>query len=236
MYVNNQLHPKLKEIALKADKLRSKTIAGLQGFNDGYNQGKIQSIEKLNQAKKEWLFQNNNEMAQLRRDFFDMVDEARSDLMSKAFAPLPSERAEFRGVYAGLLQVKEAAQIERAYQDAIRFNDIPAMKAVVARAADLGVMPVVNNYKARDANFAKYADELAEYSAAADDIGAKVQAKMRLTGIKEPQLKQQDLPFGHTMTAEGHQAVVTRPFFFYEDYDAPTEADLQHEGATGDIA
>jgi hypothetical protein len=228
MFINGRLDNRLNKILLEADTLRSKTKIDLQQANDAFNRGELGSVEKLRYIKGEYLFDVNDQMQKLRRKYFNTVDKIKEELMTEAFAPTAEERAEFRDVYMQLLDVTDKAKLEDFYQNCIRFNDTPGQKAVVARAADIGVDDIIADYRGRDENFNKNAEQYAEFSQSAKDMTNKFAAKMRLTDVSEPPVKKKDIPWGFTFDARtGDQVQVFRPFFYYDDYDKPTEEDIK---------
>ena len=141
--------------------------------------------------------------------------------MQNTFAPGPALLADFRSVYDSLSEVKEADLIRRKYENAVRFKDAPAMKAIAARAADLGINSVLQEHKKRDGSFAKNADDYIEFSDGANDRTALMGAKLNFTAITEPPLKRKDVNFGFTYDREGTQQPYFRPAYYYEGEDEP---------------
>jgi hypothetical protein len=223
MFVNGKVETRLNKILLEADSLRAQTVRDLSKANDAYNRAEIDDVQKLRQLKNQWIYEQNNKLSEIRDRFYSEIDNVREDLAAKAFAPTASDRAEFRSVYNELSQLKDRDEIERKYADAKRFADSPAQKAAVARAADLGIRSITDDYKKRNENFAKHADQLLEFNEGANDLTAKMAVKMRLTSITEPPLKRKEVNFGFTNSANGDRVPYFRPAFYYEDNDAPDD-------------
>ena len=223
MFVNGKVEPRLNKILLEADGLRAQTIKDLSRANEAYNRAEIDDVQKLRHLKNQWIYEQNSKLTEIRDRFYNEIDNVREDLAAKAFAPTASDRAEFRSVYNELSKLKDRDEIERKYADAKRFADSPAQKAAVARAADLGIRSITDDYKKRNENFAKHADQLMEFNEGANDITAKMAVKMRLTSITEPPIKRKEVAFGFTNNEKGDQVPYFRPAFYYEDSEAPDD-------------
>ncbi|MDW7730684.1 MAG: hypothetical protein SCJ94_11905 [Bacillota bacterium] len=223
MFIKNKLHNRLNKILLQADTLRSQAKDELQKGNEMFNRGEISDVTQLRYHKGQYLHAVNEQMAELRRGFFNELDKIKEELQTAAFAPSASDRREFRDVYSQLMDVTDKDKLQRHYDNAIRFNDTPALKAVAARAADLGATDILNDYGKRDAAFAEHAESYSEFAQSARDLNNKMAAKMRLTNIIEPQLKSEERIFGHSTDSQGNQVAVYRPVFYYEDHDKQAE-------------